>query len=131
MAKGVITVVELFCDMHIAAQKTTTTRFDLTHKSTFPQEGLCLSADEVRDSDGSNQLGLQRKFNGTTFLDQKPTKHHKLVSFGLWAFSLEWLALIVSFAYPTVSFFLAGGAACSLALALNDREMGGCYATMK
>jgi len=49
---------------------------------------------------------------------------------GYWL-SLEWLALIVSFAYPTVGYFLAGGAACSLALALDDREMGGYYATMK
>ena len=30
-----------------------------------------------------------------------------------------------------MGYFLAGGAACSLALALDDREMGGCYATMK
>lgn len=29
---------------------------------------------------------------------------------------------------PNSEFFLAGGAACSLALALDDREMGGCYA---
>ena len=72
--------------MHIVAQKTTTTRFGLIRKSTFPQEGLCLSANEVRDLDGSNQVGLQHKFHGITFLDQKQTKHHELVSFGLLAF---------------------------------------------
>ena len=85
-AKAAFTVVELFCEMHIVAQKTTTTRFGLIHKSTFPQEGWCLSANQVRDLDGSNQVGLQHKFNGITFFNQKATKHHELVSFGLLAF---------------------------------------------
>ena len=51
-------------------------------------------------------MGLQHKFNGITFFNQKATKHHELLSFGLLAFSLEWLALIISFAYPTVGYFL-------------------------
>ena len=85
-AKAAFTVVELFCEMHIVAQKTTTTRIGLIHKSTFPQEGWCLSANQVRDLDGSNQVGLQHKFNGITFFNQKATKHHELVSFGLLAF---------------------------------------------
>ena len=42
---------------------------------------------------------------------------------GYWR-SLEWLALIASFAYPTVGYFLAGDATCSLALALDERDGG-------